>query len=1034
MRRLIYQGKGSVWSTSLCARGHVNCQLSLFRATSELFCGHLAVNKRKLSSGSGHLSVKVDTERGGQLQQEASLPHSHFGAALGDLHKRTWNAQHLKALEEQCGKDMSKWREVLVDLSNQGKSIYMRAVLSRMTLLGLNVDGALVRLFLKSCLKSKKPTLAYEFLEQYSSHTTLHRDLYLFALKLCGMCGDPDTATQIVGIMHARGCDTVEDNSVLTSQMHAFAKAGNLQGALSIIKLIHDQSSDVIAGSQLSTDDLLQLPGISLTDYNILLNACAYSGNLDTAQLILRNIQAKNFRPTAHTWRAMIQAAIKSHRLDEGLAYLNAMVEECDGARNPHCFNSFLAAYSKDGNSERFNEIFRCMVSADVPFDDYTYSILLASVANGLIDETSIAIDHLRSEMHHPLTTSASEKCNGSNLDEITLSQEPYEVFTEIIVKHMFNKQLVMSNYTWRVASAPYADGLNYDGLQRLIACINCFDPNVNNLAEIPKKQHRERFFEKWHQLRLSMLRDSIGYLGRLGRADEAYEKVKTFHLRNVHNGSQELHDEKNCWLRVVRAYAEGQKDWRRALEVLDDMRQRGYKISPSLWKYVFKEHASSENANTFTEIVRMSFAKDGVLPDDESWNLLIESVRNNLIESDVNDNKTKFDLEAEIFKKMIFKSCPVSVRKYIVASTVRYLESKMYDPEIIRKFVGEYVRPLGLQMAELKNTGVVPARLPEWNLSDVDKDEENSCDVQSKKVTNQSYLLRIKRAAFQKDVVACFQVYDELINSFANGCNDGALLTSDFFYILLSMSLKYNYRVEDADDIFSLALDMEIKPTKDVCWQMLRVYARTKNVPGAIKIAEHYRSVSVNDKDCDSALDAMHLKIIGLMDKYANDNDAVVYIQRLLENDVKSSRLYAALILEHLKLNDISKALSAMEELFQESSTKMLMATRFIDIACEKLLNEVINNSSIAYYKKSRIIDRLMKALVKKQLKALQTFSLYADYLISDQNDIYACIDVLNEMSLIFGQEASSIWEVREHAILALNSTILYYFCYRIC
>ena len=51
----------------------------------------------------------------------------------------------------------------------------------------------------------------------------------------------------------------------------------------------------------------------------------------------------------------------------------------------------------------------------------------------------------------------------------------------------------------------------------------------------------------------------------------------------------------------------------------------------------------------------------------------------------------------------------------------------------------------------------------------------------------------------------------------------------------------------------------------------------------------------------------------------------------------------------------------------------------------------------------------------MKKRIKTLPAFSLYTDYLIKDRNDIYVYVDMLNEMSVIFGQNVCTIWEVTD-------------------
>jgi hypothetical protein len=298
-----------------------------------------------------------------------------------------------------------------------------------------------------------------------------------------------------------------------------------------------------------------------------------------------------------------------------------------------------------------------------------------------------------------------------------------------------------------------------------------------------------------------------------------------------------------------------------------------------------------------------------------------------------------------------------------------------------------------------------------------------------------------MKMNAFEKNLEGCFAVYDDLLDYLTEHslhhtslCGD-EIITSDFFDILLSMSVKYNFRVEEAESIYTLLLDMHINPNKAVYWHMLRVYSRTGDVKGAIGIAEHCRANKLlllrgqdQDQELSSAVEAIHTKVIRMIStqppalvSYTNTGGSaggsaavIAYIESLFAQDIKSSRLYAALITEHLKLDNVSDALAAVEKLLQEPNDKLLEANRFIDIAYMAVLNNIIKSNSIAYYEKGRIIDRYIKKLVNKRIKTLPTFSLYTDYLIKDRNDIYVYIDMLNEMSFFFGQDACNIWEVK--------------------
>ena len=340
---------------------------------------------------------------------------SPLGGALGDLHKRSWNAQHVQDLEKQCGTDKvcicidvgisahftdcynicisyflsvpflcyddlalnkAKWRHSLTALARKGKTVHLKAAVDRMSLMGLPVQGAHIRLLLDSCQASRNPALACQYLEQYSTNSSsgdplapvLHPALFLHALKICGTVGDPATSARLLDLMQRHGGQGGQGGGLpaaaLTAHMHAFATAGDLSGALSILSAAHTHPSNSSSPSFSSPpshpeDALLQLPlgDISLADYNILLRACtpAHSADFDTAQRLFQQLVARGLQPNSHTWSAVIQAAARAGRPDEGLSILRAMVQQhysegkggTTSKLTPHSFNHLLTAYSK---------------------------------------------------------------------------------------------------------------------------------------------------------------------------------------------------------------------------------------------------------------------------------------------------------------------------------------------------------------------------------------------------------------------------------------------------------------------------------------------------------------------------------------------------------------------------------------------------------------------------------------------------------------------------------------------------------------
>jgi hypothetical protein len=695
------------------------------------------------------------------------------------------------------------------------------------------------------------------------------------------------------------------------------------------------------------------------------------------------------------------------------------------------------------------------MTTHAVPFDSYTYSILLSSISNDIVQEDS----HIfRSYFYQEREYQRINTPYGESVSSTAVTTRPatYEHLTEVVVSHMLDNNIMLTDYCWRVASAPYGKDLNWAGLERLSSRICSFDPWENDTRAHKKAGTQSARTitnsRAWQALRLNILRDSIGCLGKLGRADAAYELLKDFNSdskrgrqhgsRTSKNADTAKDDIQNCWLRVIRAYAEGQNDWRRALEVLNDMRTQGYQITPLLWRYIFKSCAANEDMETLVSVLRLSYSNDGFLPDEESWGLLIGALdksafksKDHSAEVDGSSSTSYLSQEKNILKDFI-GACPRQVQKYIVASIVRYIDTKdNVTHHDIHAFLSDYKNLFDLRNTTPKNfvkvvkqVGQYPSpSLPVWNLNDIAclKSKQVAqhlgppilINCEATQPTTTKFLTRMKRCALESDVKGCFEVYEDLKehNSIerSNNCEE-EIITSDFFDILLSMCVKHKHRTEEVDKVYSLMLKMKIEPSKTAYWQMLRVYAATGNTSGAISVAERCRKDSL----FSPSIEAIHIMVLRILCRQSgreNSEEAISFINSLFESGIKTKRLYATLITEQLKMSDVRGALDTVAQFLNDDDKDLHVEDRYMDMAHMSVLNSVITSNSISYYEKGRITDQYITSLMKKRIKTLPAFSLYTDYLIKDRNDIYVYVDMLNEMSVIFGQNVCTIWEVTE-------------------
>lgn len=1003
---------------------------------------------------------------------------------MGDLHNRSWKARHLEVLEQQCGQDTGKWCRALSKLAREGKRVHMEAVLNRMVVLGRPVKGAFIRMFLDCCLASKNTVQAYEYLEKFSAHSPLHRDLYLHALKICGAVGDPSTASLLLELMRVRGVSPC--SAAIRSHMTAFSTAGDVPRALSVLRSLRDHppphSSAMREASQQlpvplplqAADEVLRSAGVTLTDCNKMLQACVPAKDFPTALRIFKLVLAKGLVPCSYTWGAMVQVAAKTGQPERGLELLRTMLSDQQQRPPPsaHCFNHLLTAFSKVGNSGKFEEVLSLMMAAAVPLDEFSYSIMFSSVANGVLrGDSAVFTEHFRSVPPPTSRTPLGCSRDASPLPVTSEGEEAlqssatcmYEPPTEALVAHMLGRGLMLANHCWRVASAPYSKEGNHAGLKRLMTLVISFDPterqgNSNRRGDgggQSAKRTRKctggesaKNSASWKQLRFSMLRDCLGCLGKLGLADHAYALLRVSGNQRA-SPSEPLRDEQNCWLRVIRAYAEGQGDWRRALGVLDDMRAQGYEMTPLLWRYVLQQCAASEGAAELVALLRRCYQEDGILPDKEGWALLMAALDRPvsrvqdelasaaggalLVTSD-HSATTDFVYEANILKDFI-KVCPVAVQQLIVASVVRHMT---YVSRCPRWQITEFASACkGLRNVADRDLSsavnkMLPSKMPDWSLHDtaprtpLSSGSSDEVAALSSSQAPLTFLARMKSCALLNNVEGCLGVQKDLLMFLSKSKHSlhdirqrgDDLVTCEYFEILLGMCVKSG-RAQEARAAFRLLLDMRVRPSKTVCWQMLlRVYLPSNDLAGAISLAELCRQHSPL---YSPFVDAIHAKVVRMIASQRGSRGqeageaAVTYIEGLLGSGATSSRLHAALVTELLKLGRVRPALASVERFLQlgEEEPSLLQESRYMDMAYMAVLDAIIKSVSISYSEKNRLIDQYIKSLVRGHVKTLPTYSLYTDYLIKDRNDIYVYIAMLHEMSLFFGQDSCSMWEV---------------------
>jgi len=113
------------------------------------------------------------------------------------------------------------------------------------------------------------------------------------------------------------------------------------------------------------------------TTYNTLLKMCASRGDVAGAENIFNLIKQSGFQLDPYAYEALASAYVAVKDMDKAEAILKQVTELSSDISPTPIWNTVLSAHAAMGNDERVNQIFELMHQREVPFDYYTYGIVM---------------------------------------------------------------------------------------------------------------------------------------------------------------------------------------------------------------------------------------------------------------------------------------------------------------------------------------------------------------------------------------------------------------------------------------------------------------------------------------------------------------------------------------------------------------------------------------------------------------------------------------------------------------------------------
>lgn len=127
--------------------------------------------------------------------------------------------------------------------------------------------------------------------------------------------------------------------------------------------------------------------------YNILLRICADRGDVTGAENLFELIKKSGIEVDAYTYEAMVSVYCAVGDMQKAEAILDQIVGmQFQNSVSP-IWNTVMSKYLEDGNQERVNQLMAVMHQHKIPFDYYTYGIVMHSLC--LADKIDVAEETL---------------------------------------------------------------------------------------------------------------------------------------------------------------------------------------------------------------------------------------------------------------------------------------------------------------------------------------------------------------------------------------------------------------------------------------------------------------------------------------------------------------------------------------------------------------------------------------------------------------------------------------------------------------
>ncbi|KAF3904916.1 hypothetical protein ABW20_dc0108580 [Dactylellina cionopaga] len=208
--------------------------------------------------------------------------------------------------------------------------------------------------------KRGEADIVEELWAQFSNRFVADADDYSHVLRAYIERGEVATAVEKLDSMHLL---SLKPNiNCFNALLRGFAKAEDMESAMEYLNIILDQGFEPDANT-----------------YASMMYVCAARGDFENVDLLFR-AASKKMKPTLTMWNMVVWAHLNGGARSLAWKIIHFIHRQNMGFSLTHMYNMLMSAHANKKELENVNRIFQEMQSREIPFDFYSYTIMMRAL------------------------------------------------------------------------------------------------------------------------------------------------------------------------------------------------------------------------------------------------------------------------------------------------------------------------------------------------------------------------------------------------------------------------------------------------------------------------------------------------------------------------------------------------------------------------------------------------------------------------------------------------------------------------------